>query len=202
MNQTVYNQLITNIFLKKKGVLIFAEDFSEIGTSKAISKNLEILVNEGFLLRIARGIYYYPKKDKQLGALLPNIEVIANAIAEREKARIVPSGLSAIQKLGLSTQVPMKAVYYTDGSPRNLKIGKTSLVFKRTTTRNLALKGPISSLVVRALKEMGKEKLSNKEISIIQDKLKKENKENILHDAKLAPSWVRDIMLKTITELQ
>ncbi|MBK7227214.1 MAG: hypothetical protein IPH96_18055 [Saprospiraceae bacterium] len=159
MNQNVYNQLITNIFLKKKGVLIFSEDFSDIGNSKSISKNLEILVNEGILLRVARGIYYLPKIDKQMGALLPDIEQVAKAIAEREKARIVSSGLSAIQKLGLSTQVLLKAVYYTDGSPRKLKIGKTSLIFKRTTTRNLALKGPISSLVVRALKEMGQTKV-------------------------------------------
>jgi hypothetical protein len=198
MNQNVYNQLITNIFLKKKGVLIFAEDFSDIGNSKSISKNLEILVNEGILLRVARGIYYLPKIDKQMGALLPDIEQVAKAIAEREKARIVPSGLAAIQKLGLSTQVPLKAVYYTDGSPRKLKIGKTSLIFKRTTTRNLALKGPISSLVVRALKEMGQTKVADEHIKIVTEKLKKEEKENILHDAKIAPAWIRNIMLKTL----
>ena len=86
MNYNVYNQLVTEIFLRKKGVLIFIEDFSKIGTSKSIAKNLEKLVNEGILMRIARGLYYYPKKDKQLGPLLPNIETIANAIAEREKA--------------------------------------------------------------------------------------------------------------------
>ncbi len=198
MNQNVYNQLITNIFLKKKGVLIFSEDFSDIGNSKSISKNLEILVNEGILLRVARGIYYLPKIDKQMGALLPDIEQVAKAIAEREKARIVSSGLSAIQKLGLSTQVPLKAVYYTDGSPRKLKIGKTSLIFKRTTTRNLALKGPISSLVVRALKEMGQTKVIEEHIRIVIEKLKKEEKVNILHDAKLAPVWIRNIMLKTL----
>jgi len=200
MNQNVYSQIITNIFLKKKGVLIFAEDFSDIGSPKSISKNLEILVNEGILLRIARGIYYLPKIDKQMGALLPDIEQVAKAIAEREKARIVPSGLSAIQKLGLSTQVPLKAVYYTDGSPRKLKIGKTSLIFKRTTTRNLALKGPISSLVVRALKEMGQAKVTEEHIKIVTEKLKKEEKENILHDAKLAPTWIRNIMLKVLNQ--
>ena len=198
MNQKIYNQLITNIFLKKKGVLIFTEDFSEIGSSKSISKNLEILVNEGILLRIARGIYYLPKIDKQMGALLPDIEQVAKAIAEREKARIVPSGLSAIQKLGLSTQVSLKAVYYTDGSPRKLKIGKTSLSFKRTTTRNLALKGPISSLAVRALKEMGQTKVTEEHLKIVAEKLRKEEKENILHDAKLAPVWIRNIMLKVL----
>lgn len=200
MNQNVYNQLITNIFLKKKGVLIFSEDFSDIGNSKSISKNLEILVNEGILLRVARGIYYLPKIDKQMGALLPDIEQVAKAIAEREKARIVSSGLSAIQKLGLSTQVPLKAVYHTDGSPRKLKIGKTSLIFKRTTTRNLALKGPISSLVVRALKEMGQTKVIEEHIRIVIEKLKKEEKVNILHDAKLAPVWIRNIMLKTLNQ--
>ena len=155
---------------------------------------------EGILTRIARGIYYLPKNDKQLGLLLPDIEKIAKAIADREKARLVPSGLSALQKLGLSTQVPLKAVYYTDGSPRKLKIGKTSLIFKRTTTRNLALKGSISSLVVRALKEIGHNKVTEDEIMFIIEKLKREEKENILHDAKLAPVWVRNIMLKALTQ--
>ena len=200
MNKNVYNQIITNIFLKKKGVLIFSEDFSDMGNSKSVSKNLEILVNEGILVRIARGIYYLPKKDKQMGTLLPDIDQVAKAIAEREKARLVPSGLSAIQKLGLSTQVPMKAVYYTDGSPRKLKIGHTSLIFKRTTTRNLALKGPVSSMVVRALKEIGPTKLTEEHIKIVSEKLKKEEKENILHDAKLAPTWIRSIMLKVLNQ--
>ncbi len=94
----------------------------------------------------------------------------------------------------------MKAVYYTDGSPRKLKIGKTSLSFKRTTTRNLALKGPISSLVVRALKEMGQTKVTEEHIKIVAEKLRKEEKENILHDAKLAPVWIRNIMLKTLNQ--
>jgi hypothetical protein len=121
MNYSFYNQLVINILLKKKGDLMFTEDFSNRGNSKSKSKNLEILVNEGILLRIATGIYCLPKIDKQMGQLLPDIEQVAKAIADREKARIVPSGLSAIQKLGLSTQVLLKAIYYTDGSPRKLK---------------------------------------------------------------------------------
>jgi hypothetical protein len=78
--------------------------------------------------RIAEEVKTYPKVDKELGVLFPSTEEIAKAIARRDKARIVPTGVQALNKLGLSTQVPMKVVYLTDGAARTVKVGKRTAV--------------------------------------------------------------------------
>lgn len=195
MNQSVYNQLFNKIFLQKEGVLIFLEDFLELGSQKAVSKNLERMADHGILTRVARGIYLLTKKDKELGSLMPTLDKIARAIAAREKAVIVPSGLVAMQELGLTTQVPMNAVYLTDATPRKIQVGKRYIVFKKTTPKKLALKGKISSLVIRAMQEIGKEGLVENHLTKIADWIAKENLSDLMHDAKLAPIWIRNMLL-------
>jgi hypothetical protein len=195
MNQSVYNQLFNKIFLQKEGVLIFLEDFLELGSQKAVSKNLERMADHGILTRVARGIYLLTKKDKELGSLMPTLDKIARAIAAREKAVIVPSGLVAMQELGLTTQVPMNAVYLTDATPRKIQVGKRYIIFKKTTPKKLALKGKISSLVIRAMQEIGKEGLVENHLTKIADWIAKENLSDLMHDAKLAPIWIRNMLL-------
>jgi hypothetical protein len=195
MNQSVYNQLFNKIFLQKVGVLIFLEDFLELGSQKAVSKNLERMVDHGILTRVARGIYLLTKKDKELGSLMPTLDKIAKAIAARERAVIIPSGLVAMQELGLTTQVPMNAVYLTDATPRKIQVGKRYIVFKKTTPKKLALKGKISSLVIRAMQEIGKENITNDHLTKIADWVAKENLSDLMHDVKLATIWVRNILL-------
>jgi hypothetical protein len=195
MNQSVYNQLFNKVFLQKVGVLIFLEDFLELGSQKAVSKNLERMVDHGILTRVARGIYLLTKKDKELGSLMPTLDKIAKAIAARERAVIIPSGLVAMQELGLTTQVPMNAVYLTDATPRKIQVGKRYIVFKKTTPKKLALKGKISSLVIRAMQEIGKENITNDHLTKIADWVAKENLSDLMHDVKLATIWVRNILL-------
>ncbi len=196
MNQSVYNQLFNKIFLQKEGVLIFLEDFLELGSQKAVSKNLERMVDHGILTRVARGIYLLTKKDKDLGSLMPTLDKVAKAIAAREKAVIVPSGLVAMQELGLSTQVPMNAVYLTDATPRKIQVGNRYIIFKKTTPKKLALKGKISSLVIRAMQEIGKDSLTEDHLTKIAAWITKEKPTDLMHDAKLAPIWIRNILLE------
>lgn len=106
---------------------------------------------------------------------MPTTETIAKAIAKRDKARILPTGSYAMHVLGLTTQIPLKLGYLTDGSPRKITIGKRTIQFKKTTPKNLALKGEISKLAVQALKEIGKGKATKEEIDKIQTLLKKED---------------------------
>ena len=83
------------------------------------------------LVRISQGIYLYPMRNR-FGILKPSIDDIAVAIAQKDKARIIPSGLTALNKLGLSTQVTMNdAVYLTDATAREIKIGNRTIVFKQ-----------------------------------------------------------------------
>ena len=82
------------------------------------------------LVRISQGIYLYPMRNR-FGILKPSIDDIAVAIAQKDKARIIPSGLTALNKLGLSTQVTMNAVYLTDATAREIKIGNRTIVLKQ-----------------------------------------------------------------------
>lgn len=182
----------------QKGNVLFVDDFLDYGNHESVKKALLRLKEKGILVRLAHGIYLYPKIDKELGVLFPSTEDIAKAIARRDKARIVLTGIQALNKLGLSTQVPMKVVYLTDGAARGIKVGKRTITFKRTSPKNLLAHGEISSLVIQALKTIGKDKLNDESISKIYSILKNEKKENILNDAKLAPAWINRILMQTI----
>lgn len=194
---SVENRIINHLTKYGRGEIYFPEDFSDYGTSEAVRLALFRLENKEFLIRLAQGIYLFPKKDDVLGIIHPSLDEIAKAIAKRDRARIIPTGIQALNKLGLSTQVPMKAVYLTDGAARDIRVGKNNIKFKRTTPKNLAVKGEISGLVVQAMRAIGKGNITPSELRRIHELLAKEDQNKLTHDAKLAPSWIRQIMLNT-----
>jgi len=181
-----------------KGSVLFVDDFLDYGNPESVKKALLRLKEKKILVRLAHGIYLYPKSDKELGILFPSTDEIAKAIARRDKARIVPTGIQALNKLGLSTQVPLKAVYLTDGAARSIKIGKRTITFVNTSPKNLLAKGEISCLVIQALKTIGQKNVDDGILSNLQTILKKEKKENILNDAKLSPAWIYKILMQSI----
>ena len=194
----VENKIAEVLRSRPKGSVLFVDDFLDYGNPESVKKALLRLKEKEILVRLAHGIYLYPKIDTELGVLFPSTEDIAKAIARRDKARIVPTGVQALNKLGLSTQVPMKVVYLTDGAARSIKIGKRTITFKNTSPKNLLAKGEISSLVVQALKTIGQSKVDDETLLKIQTLLKKEKIENRLNDAKLAPAWINKILIQSI----
>ncbi len=194
MANSVQTRIENQIKSMKRGSILFPSNFDEIGNVEVVKKSLLRLENKNFLIRLAHGIYLYPKQDKLLGDLYPTIEEIATAIAERDKARIIPTGTTALNKLGLSTQIPMNIVFLTDGAPRSIVVGKRTIKFKRTSPKNVAVKGEITSLIIQALKEIGKDNVTAEQLEKIKIHLEKEKQEIIEHDAKLAPVWISTIM--------
>lgn len=194
MSKSIEIQILERIKKAGRGVLFFTESFVSYGSTEAVKKALQRLANSGELDRVATGIYVRPVIDSVIGKVSPSIEDIAKAIAKRDKARIVPTGVYALNRLGLSTQVPMNVVFLTDGSARKIKIGKRSILFKKASPKNVATVGEISGLAIQALKEIGKEKVLDKEIKHIQELLKKEKPTRLEHDIRLAPAWIREIM--------
>lgn len=183
----------------KQGTIVFTEDFQNCGSPGAVKVALHRIVKRGLLQNLARGIYAKPTFSTLLKQeVLPTTEEVAKAIAKRDKARILPTGIYAQNKLGLSTQVPLKLVYLTDGSPRKITIGNRTIQFKKTTPKNLALKGEVSKLVVQALKDIGKDKATSQELEKIQSLLLKEDKQDLKHDIGLAPQWIAEIMAKAL----
>ena len=199
MERPIVEKKISTLLKKyPKSSVLFVDDFLDYGNSESVKKALLRLKEKEILVRLAHGIYLYPKVDKELGVLFPSTEDIARAIARRDKARIVLTGVQALNKLGLSTQVPMKVVYLTDGAARSIKVGKRTITFKKTSPKNLLAKGEISSLVIQALKTIGQSKVDNAILLKIHKLLKKEKSENIINDAKLAPAWIKKLLMQTI----
>ncbi|TLX70600.1 type IV toxin-antitoxin system AbiEi family antitoxin domain-containing protein [Labilibacter sediminis] len=183
---------------KPRGVLLFPDDFNKLGTPAAIRKALQRLREKGFIRQVAHGIYVRPKISELIGEVMPTAEEVAQGIAKRDKIKLVPTGTYALNALGLSTQVPMNLVFLTDGAARTVKVGKRTIKLKRTTPKNLLAKGEVSSLVIQALREIGKDKPTEAEIQKIVALLKKEDKKILMHDIDLAPAWIKVIMQQAI----
>jgi len=196
--ESVEKQIERKIKRKSQGTLWFPEDFSDLGSSEAVRKALDRLEGKEIIYRLAQGIYVRPKVSQYVGIVMPSAESVAQAIAKRDRMRTVPTGLYALNALGLSTQIPMKIVLLTDGSPRKIKLGKRTIEFKKTTPKNLLAKGKISRLVIQALKELGNNKVTEEEEKKIIDLLKGENIKDLMHDITLAPVWIQNLMKKAV----
>ena len=193
--QSIHSQLEDKIISLKKGAIVFVSDFAAFGTAENVKKVLLRLEKKQLLVRLAHGIYLYPKIDKELGILYPSTESIAEAIAKRDKIRIIPTGIYALQQLGISTQIPMNVIYLTDGAPRKIKVGKRTITFKKTVPKNLAIKNKILSNIVQGLKELGKENITDEVKQKINQALEKVPVEILKEEIINAPVWVRNEVL-------
>lgn len=197
--ESAASQIEDRIKKNKRGQLLFPADFAALGSPEAIKKSLLRMQKSGLLTRVAHGIYYYPKIEKKWGCTIipPTIEEIASGIAKRDKVRIVPTGVYALNALGLSTQVPVNAVFITDGAPRRIAIGKgRGILFKHTSeTRSLAYKSKILMLIVSALREIGADYVTDRQLAIIKTHLANVSKQEFDSDIQLVPIWVRKILL-------
>lgn len=197
--QSVENKILSVIKTKKYGTILFASDFADAGERKTINKAFERIALSGKIIRLARGIYCKPKVDTEFGfgVMYPSVDNVAQAIAQRDKCRIVPTGDTALNKLGLSTQVPMNAVYLTDGTPRRIKIyNGRGILFKHVVPKRLDFKSELIMLITFALQTLGQGNLSEEQFSRIKQLLSNEPKERISEDLKLIPGWIRSIILK------
>lgn len=198
--QSIENKIERSINSKPKGSLVMPDDYLTYGSSDAIRKALDRLEGRKAIVRVAQGIYVRPKISKLIGPITPSAEEVAEAIAKRDRIRTVPTGSYALNALGLSTQVPMNIVLLTDGSPREIKVGKRTIKFKKTTPKNLLAKGKISRLVIQALKEIGNGKVRVEEERKIIFLLKKEDERDLRHDIALAPVWIQKIMKQALND--
>jgi len=197
---SIEDNILTQIESLPKGNLLLPTDFSDMGSSEAVRLSLFRLAKQGVIVRVAQGIYVRPKESSLIGKLIPTAEEVAEAIAKRDRIRTLPTGNYALNALGLSTQVPMKIVLLTDGSPRIIKVGKRTIRFKKTTPKSLLAKGKISRLAIQALKEIGLGKVTLEEENKIVALLKKEDRNDLKHDIPLAPVWIQKILKKAYSD--
>ena len=182
---------------KKPGTIFVFNDFKTLGNLPAIRVAMHRLVKKGILQRVIPGLFVKPTTSKLLNKTIsPNLDKVAHAIARKDYAKITPTGIFALYALGLSTQIPLKLVYLTDGKARKIKVGKSTIEFKKASPKKLALRGKLSKLAILAMSEIGKGKLSQIEIEKIINALKKENIDDLKHDLLLAPQWIAETIHK------
>ena len=173
--------------------ILFRLDFPEYHT-EFVGSVLSELTAEGVLVKISHGIYAKPRKSK-FGAVLPSVDKVVQAIATRDNAEVLPSGMTALNALGLSTQVPMNYTYLTTGSERTVNLSNRKVVLKRGVPKNFCYGTRLISLLVQALKALKKENVGEEELNIIQLLVSKESdKENLVKDIDMMPAWMKRII--------
>lgn len=193
-------QLLDRIKRKGRGWVFTPQVFTDLAEPINLAVAINRLITRQAIRRLARGIYDYPRNHERLGELFPSAEEIANAIAERDGIRLLPSGAYAANLLGLSEQVPGKVVFLTDGKPRKIQIERLTIEFKRGAPRYMALAGIEAGIVIQALRHLGKEHVNDKTITLLKTKLSKQSKQSLLQAIFTSPSWMRPYIRKICEE--
>ena len=198
--QSIDSRILASIRGRGRGSVFVPADFLDLGSRQAVDIALHRLARKGTIRRLARGVYDFPKEHPVLGPLQPSAEAVARALAGRDRTRLQPAGAYAANALGLSEQVPAKAVFLTDGPSRTVKIGPTTIQLRRTTARNMAAAGRLSGLLIQALRELGKEHVTPERREHLKRTLPAEKRRELLKDIRLAPAWMHPIFRELAEE--
>lgn len=184
------------------GDVFFVSDFAKSGNDVFISRLLSEMTDDGQLERLSNGIYFKPKRTR-FGVVKPTIEQVVKAIARRDKAQVMPTGATAENMLGLSTQIPTNSVYLTTGSARTIAIGNRNVVFRRCTPKNFAFKGKLMPVLVQAMKSIGQSNITDNHIARISELLREHPEtETFEADLQLAPIWIKKILSRIYKDIQ
>lgn len=192
--QAIDSRIVAAIHGRGRGSVFVPADFLDIGSREAVDVALHRLARQRTIRRLARGVYDFPKEHPVLGPLAPSAEDIARALAGRDRTRLQPAGAYAANALGLSEQVPAKAVFLTDGPARTVKIGPTTIQLRRTTPKNMEAAGRLSGLLIQALRELGQEHVTQQRRDHLKRTIPADKRRELLKDLRLAPAWMHPII--------
>ncbi|MCC6539116.1 MAG: hypothetical protein IT162_16310 [Bryobacterales bacterium] len=201
IQQSVDTQMLSRIYGNGRGWAFSQIDFADLGARSTIDSALHRREREGVIRRVIRGIYDYPRRSKALrGQTSPDIDQIAHALARKFAWRIQPNGATAQNLLGLSTQIPARAIYLSDGPNRSYTVGRTKLDFEHTPLKEAGFKLAQSRLIVQALKAFGEDRITPKVIAQIRKQFDAALRKRVLRDTKTATGWVYAAIQKIARE--
>ena len=181
----------------KNGEVFVTSDFLDIADTIVVNKALSRMSEDGTIRRIIRGVYDRPKYSNLLQEYtVPHMEEVAKAIARNYGWTIVPCGDTALNMLGLSTQVPSVWLYVSDGPYKTYEIGNSKLQFKHTSNKDITGISYKSALVIQALKALGINAVNNKTIKQLNAILTENEKEKLLSDAQHSTAWIYEVIKK------
>jgi predicted transcriptional regulator of viral defense system len=197
MDTSMQDKIVERLRRQGQGKVFTPKDFLDLGSRESVDQALSRLAKAETVQRLGRGLYCYPKINKRLGIIIsPDVDEIASALARQTGSRIAPSGAMAANRLGLSTQVPAKPVYLTDGRSRKVRIGNFLIVVKHVAPKELPVGNQISATVLQALRYLGKEAIDSTVINRIRKALLPKYRSRLLLDSRYTTDWIADAVRK------
>lgn len=180
--------------------VFIASDFFDIANYETVRSTLNRLVENAEIVRIIKGVYYKPNYIALIDEYeAPSVNEVAYALARKYNWSIAPSGNTALNLLGLSTQVPAKWTYISDGRYVNFTFNNITIEFKRKSNGNISKMTVLTAMVIQAIKTIGKDKVTSEQIEILKKKLSDKEKRDLIENGKSTSVWVYDV-LKRISE--
>lgn len=189
----IADKIKRRIIGKGRGAVFTPADFLDVGSRAAVDQALSRLAGQSVIRRLTRGVYDYPKISPRLGALSPDLDIVARAIARKDQHVVQVSPARAANMLGLTAQVPAKTVYLTDGPTRTKRIGNQTIELRNAAPKNLAGAGRPTGTVFQALRYLGKDSVDDDVITRIARTLNPDVRNTLARDSVKAPGWMRPI---------
>ena len=194
------SKMNNRIIKEPYGKCFVVSDFTDIMDYETAKKNIARLEKKGILRRVVRGVYDKPKYSKLLNEYItPDINEIALALARNYNWTIAPSGNTALNLLGLSEQVASSWEYLSDGPYKTYEWGNTKLVFKHRTNKEITGLSHVTSLVIQALKALGKGQVTAETIQYLSGKLSEEERTALMAESGESTDWIVDTIRKICT---
>jgi Family of unknown function (DUF6088) len=198
---TVQDDILERIRGQGRGKVFTPKDFLDLGSRDAADQSLSRLVKAGEIQRLGRGLYHYPQMNERLGIpLSPDLDEIAEALARQTGSRVVPSGAVAANRLGLSTQVPAKPVYLTDGRARQVQIGSTMFQLRHAAPKELPVGSRTSAMVFQALRHLGQSAVDDLAVAQLRRALSPEQRQELLRDARYTTDWIAAVVRQVVQD--
>lgn len=184
-----------------RGSVVIPKDFLDLASHETVRQVLSRLAKEGTIRRLLRGVYEYPTFSTMLNAPAnPDPDAIAQAIARAHGWTIVPAGETALNILGLSTQVAAQWQYFSDGPSKKYTWEGGVFILKHRTNKETTKLSPKTALVVQALKTLGEDNVNDTVLATLRAKLNSSERARAFREARYATSWVYEIIKRLAKE--
>ncbi len=198
---TIQDDILDRIRNQGRGKVFTPKDFLDLGSRDAADQSLSRLVKAGEIQRLGRGLYHFPLVNERLDIPLgPDLDEIADALARQTGSRVVPSGAVSANRLGLSTQVPAKPVYLSDGRTRQVRIGNTVFQIRHAAPKELPAGSRTSAMVFQALRHLGQAAVDHLVVAQLRRTLSAEQRQELLRDARYTTDWIAVVVRQIVQD--